>query len=199
MALIAHAMCCLMKCDFSEEGFNQVLNAQLDSLAISPQAKQSIIPALLGITKLAKVQSWSTPTSTPLSPSSMPRSEPMDTTTEPSYQMHQRSFSSNSGSGHTIWYFGKSNSSILMPLTIPQAKTEHLYVNLDTARNISLHWMLSMANQWDRISPGVESPLNHDRVLAICDNGEPSWITRASTITTKTRKEKEFQEKSVQG
>jgi hypothetical protein len=56
MPLVAHAMCCLMTGDFSEEGFNQVLNAQLDSLAISPQAKQSIIPTLLGIAKLAKVQ-----------------------------------------------------------------------------------------------------------------------------------------------
>ena len=55
--LVAHAMCCLMTGDFSGEDFNQVLNAQLDSLAISPQAKQSIIPPLLGITKLAKVQS----------------------------------------------------------------------------------------------------------------------------------------------
>jgi hypothetical protein len=219
MPLVTHAMCCLMMGDFSEEDFNQVLNAQLDSLAISPQAKQSIIPALLGIAKLAKVQSrryvraafnlgiylsWSrlctsTPTSTSLSPSGMPRSEPIDTTAEPLYQMRQRSFSSNSGSGHTIWYFGKSNSSILMPPTIPQAKTGHLYLHLDTARNVSSYWMLSIANQWDRVSLGVESPLNHDRVLAIRANGEPSWITRASTITTRTRKEKEFREKSVQG
>jgi hypothetical protein len=58
MPLVAHAMCCLMTGDFSEEDFDKVLNAQLDSLAISPQAKQGIIPALLGIAKLAKVQSW---------------------------------------------------------------------------------------------------------------------------------------------
>ncbi len=55
--LVARAMCCLMTGDFSVEDFNQVLNAQLDSLAISPEAKQSIIPALLGIARLAKVQS----------------------------------------------------------------------------------------------------------------------------------------------
>jgi hypothetical protein len=141
----------------------------------------------------------STPTSMSLSPSSVPSSNPVDTTTEPSYQMRQRSFSSNSGSGYTTWYFGKSNSSILMPPTIPQAKTGYLYVHLDTTRNMSSYWMISMANQWERVSPGVESPLNHDRVLAIRANGEPSWITRASTITTKTRKEKEFRERSVQG
>ena len=218
MPLVARAMCCLMTGDFSGEDFNKVLNAQLDSLAISPQAKQSIIPALLGIAKLATVQSrryvcaalsfglclsWfrlctSTPTSTSLPPSSVPSSDPVDATTEPSYQMRQRSFSSNSGSGHTIWYFGKSTSSILMPPTIPQAKTGHIYVHLDSTRNVSSYWMVSTANQWERVSSGVEYPFNHDRVLAIRANGEPSWITRASTVTTKTRKEKEFREKSVQ-
>ena len=97
------------------------------------------------------------------------------------------------------WYFGKSNSSILMLPTIPQAKTGHLYVHLDTSRNVFLYWMHSIANQWERVTSGVESPLNHDRVLAIRANGEPSWITRASTVTTKTRKEKEIREKSVPG
>jgi len=217
--LVARAMSCLMTGGFSGEDFNQVLNSQLDSLAISPQAKQSIIPALLGIAKLAKVQSqgyvhaalsptiwfsWSclctsAPASTTLSPSSVPRSKPTDSNTGASYQMHQRSFSSNSGSGFTIWYFGKSNSSILMPPTVPQAKTGHLYVHLDTSRNVFLYWMLSIVNQWERISSGVESSLNHDRILAIRANGEPSWITCASTVTTKTRKEKEIREKSVPG
>jgi hypothetical protein len=216
MPLVARAMCCLMTGDFSGEDFNRVLNAQLDSLAISPQAKQSIIPALLGIAKLAKAQSqgyvhavlspsmffsWSClcPSMLTSTSSSVPRPEPTDTNPGASYQMRQRSFSSNSGSGYTIWYFGKSNSSILMPPTIPQAKTGHLYVHLDTSRNVFLYWMIGMANQWERVSSGVESPLNHDRVLGIRANGEPSWITRASTITTKTRKEKEIREQSVQG
>ncbi len=122
----------------------------------------------------------------------MPMPGPMDTNTGASYQMCQRSFSSNSRSGYTIWYFGKSNLSILMPPTIPQAKTGHLYVHLDTSRNVFLYWMHSIANQWECVTSGVESPLNHDRVLAIHANGEPSWITCALTITTKTRKEKEI-------
>ena len=129
----------------------------------------------------------------------MARPEPTDTNAGTSYQMRQQSFSSNSGSGYTVWYFGKSNLSILMPPTIPQAKTGHLYVHLDTSRNVFLYWMLSTANQWEHVSSGAESPLKHDRVLAIRANGEPSWITRASTATTKTRKEKEIRERSVQG
>ncbi|KAH9066929.1 hypothetical protein EDB83DRAFT_2314921 [Lactarius deliciosus] len=192
MPLVARAMSCLMAGGFSGEDFDSVFNAQLDSLAISPQAKQGIIPALLGIAKLAKVQSQGSSTSLSSSGVPEPAPEPTDTNVEASYQIRQRSFSSNSGSGYTIWYFGKSNSSILMPPTIPQAKTGHLYVHLDTSRNVFLYWMLNIANQWERVSSGVESPLNHDRVLAIRANGEPSWITRASTVTTKTRKEKEI-------
>ncbi|KAH9021094.1 hypothetical protein EDB83DRAFT_2320510 [Lactarius deliciosus] len=199
MPLVARAMSCLMAGGFSGEDFDSVFNAQLDSLAISPQAKQGIIPALLGIAKLAKVQSQGSSTSLSSSGVPEPAPEPTDTNVEASYQIRQRSFSSNSGSGYTIWYFGKSNSSILMPPTIPQAKTGHLYVHLDTSRNVFLYWMLNIANQWERVSSGVESPLNHDQVLAIRANGEPSWITRASTITTKTRKEKEIREKSVPG
>ncbi|KAH9170970.1 hypothetical protein EDB89DRAFT_1907309 [Lactarius sanguifluus] len=115
MPLVVHAMSCLMVGGFSGEDFDSVFNAQLDSLAISPQAKQGIIPTLLGIAKLVKVQS------------------------------------------------------------------------------------LGIANQWEHVSSGVESPLNHDWVLAICANGEPSWITCALTVTTKMRKEKDIQEKSVPG
>ncbi|KAH9001970.1 hypothetical protein EDB86DRAFT_2827431 [Lactarius hatsudake] len=189
MPLVAHAMSCLMAGGFSREDFDSVFNAQLDSLAISPQAKQGIIPALLSIAKLAKVQSQGSSMS--LSSSSVPKPapEPTDTNVEASYQIRH----------YTIWYFGKSNLSILMPPAIPQAKTGHLYVHLDTSRNVFLYWMLNIANQWEHISSGVESPLNHDRVLAIHANGEPSWITHASTVTTKTRKEKEIQEKSVPG
>lgn len=42
--------------NFSDEDLRRVLNAQLDTLAISPQAKQVIIPALCGIAKLTEVQ-----------------------------------------------------------------------------------------------------------------------------------------------
>ncbi len=42
---------------FSDDDLRQVLNAQLDTLAISSQAKQAIVPALFGIAKLTEVQS----------------------------------------------------------------------------------------------------------------------------------------------
>ena len=206
------------------EDLNHVLSAHLDSLGISPQAKQNIIPTLLGITKLAKLQSQrsvemalgsicmvsqsslfvSPSTFISLPPSTVPELEPVGNISESScmsttpYQMRQRSFSSNYGSGYTVWYFGKSNSSILFLPSIPQAKTRHLYIHLDATRDVSQYWMLGTGNQWQHVSPGAEYPLNHDCILAIHSNGEPSWITRASITTTKSRKEKEVRDKSVQ-
>jgi hypothetical protein len=42
--------------NISSDDLHQILNAQLDALAISSQAKQAIIPALLGIAKLTEIQ-----------------------------------------------------------------------------------------------------------------------------------------------
>ncbi|KAH9042275.1 hypothetical protein EDB85DRAFT_1886243 [Lactarius pseudohatsudake] len=206
--LVARTMTSLMAGDFGEEELNQILNTQLDSLAISPQAKHNIIPGLLGIAKLAaRVQSqgfWlciSAPSSALLSHSILPEPEPefIHTTSGTSYQMRQRPFSSQSGSGYTIWYFSRSNLSILTPPTVPQVKTGHLYVHLDTSRDVFQYWIFT--NRWECVQSGAEYPLNHDRILAVRANGEPSWVTCALTVTTKTRKEKEkeVREQSVQG
>lgn len=112
------------------------------------------------------------------------------------YQTRQRSFTSNSGSGHTIWYFARSDANLPSPPVVPQAKTGHLYVHLNTSTNSYQYWMLGVNSQWESVSKGSESPLNHDRVLSIRSNGEPSWITRASTSTTQSRKERVMRENS---
>jgi len=57
MHIIARTMSSLIAVNFDDEGLRQVLNAQLDTLAVAPQAKQLIIPALLGMAKLTEVQS----------------------------------------------------------------------------------------------------------------------------------------------
>ncbi|KAH8976618.1 hypothetical protein EDB92DRAFT_1823616 [Lactarius akahatsu] len=168
VSVVSHVMASLMGGDFGTEEFNQVLGTQLDALAISPQAKQDIIPALLGIAKLAKVQSQSrsqcASTSTSFSQPMVSEPEPelMDSNAEASYQIRQRPFSSNSGSGYTTWYLGRSCCSVLMPPTVPQAKTGHLYVHRDTSRDTFIYWILTTANHWERVSSGAEHPLNHD-------------------------------------
>jgi len=59
--------------------------------------------------------------------------------------------------------------------------------------------MFGAKNEWKSILKGLEYPLNHDRVLSICENGEPSWVTRASVSTMQGRKEREAREWSVHG
>ncbi|KAI9443027.1 hypothetical protein H4582DRAFT_2072086 [Lactarius indigo] len=161
--LVARAMTSLMASDFGEEELNQILNTQLDSLAISPQAKQNIIPGLLSIAKLAaRVQLQGAPVSTLPSQAILPEpeSELIHTNTDTSYQMRQRPFSSQSGSGYTIWYFSRSNLSILTPPTVPQVKTGHLYVHLDASRDVFQYWIFT--NRWEHVQSGAEYPLNHD-------------------------------------
>jgi hypothetical protein len=55
--VIAHAMTSLIAGNFESDDLYQILNAQLNTLAISPQTKQGILSALFGITKLTEVQS----------------------------------------------------------------------------------------------------------------------------------------------
>jgi hypothetical protein len=83
------------------------------------------------------------------------------------YQVRQRSFASNSGSGHTILYSGKSNTNFPSPPTVPQAVTGHLYVHLNTSTNTYQCWMLGGNNQWESVSKGSEYPLNRARVFSI--------------------------------
>ena len=55
--VIARAVTSLIAGSFGDDDLCRILNAQLDTLAISPQAKQGVIPALVGIAKLTGVQS----------------------------------------------------------------------------------------------------------------------------------------------
>lgn len=113
------------------------------------------------------------------------------------YETRERRFTSNSGSGKTTWYFAKSSTNISSPPAVPQAEAGHLYVHLNCSTSTNQYWMFGMNNEWKTVSKGSEYPLNHDRVLSIRHNGEPSWVTRASIATTQGRKEREIRGLSV--
>jgi hypothetical protein len=55
--VIARAITRLIAGKFGDDELCQILNAQLDTLAISPQPKQAIVPALIGIAKLTDARS----------------------------------------------------------------------------------------------------------------------------------------------
>ncbi|KAH9024372.1 hypothetical protein EDB85DRAFT_2150515 [Lactarius pseudohatsudake] len=183
--IIARAMANLMAATFSGNDLDQVLSAHLDCLAISPQVKQAIFPALLGIAKFTEAHAQNVTQPGPNSGAAI-----IAVPNGASYQVHQRSFGSSSGSGYTIWCSSKSGSSIQSPPVVPQAKTGHLYVHFDTSTNTYQHWMLGVGGQWESVSKNAQYPLNPDRVLSFRNNGEPSWVTRATTSTTETRREK---------
>jgi hypothetical protein len=113
------------------------------------------------------------------------------------YQVHQRPFSSSSGSGYTVWYSSQSDSNIQSPPAIPQSKTGHLYVHFDALNKTYQYWMLNVGGQWESVAQNAEYPLNHDRVLSVRNNGEPSWVTRATISTTEIRRDKRA--KSIAG
>jgi len=41
--------------------------------------------------------------------------------------------------------------------------------------------MLGIGGQWESVSKNAQYPLNPDWVLSFCNNGEPSWVTWATT------------------
>ena len=212
-----------MTANFSDSGLDLVLSAHLDSLAISPQAKQATIPALLGIAKFTEVHaqarrcvhskcsyyfclcidcilinylgsSVALPQAV-IEPSGSSSQSGVIGSTSPggahaSYQMYKRPFGSSSGSGHTTWYFSRSDSSIQSPPVISQSEPGHLYVHFDIVTKTYQYWMLAGSGQWESVAKGAEYPHNHDRVLSIRGNGEPSWVLRVTIGTTETRRER---------
>lgn len=190
--VIASAMASLMATN-SSDSVNLILSAHLDSLAISPQAKQAIIPALLGIAMFGDQAQDPIGHTGPSLHDTRHESGVTSLAAEGSashapYRMNRRPFGSHSGSGHTVWYLSKSNSSIQSPPVISQSEPGHLYVHFDTATKAHQYWLLTGTGQWETVAKGAEYPHNHGRVLSIRSNGEPSWVLRATIGTTETRR-----------
>ncbi|KAH9021413.1 hypothetical protein EDB85DRAFT_2152387 [Lactarius pseudohatsudake] len=175
-------MASLVTMNFSGSGLDQVFSAHLNSLAILPQEKQAIIPALLGMAKFTEVHAQARSSSvTQLLAVMEPQGSNSGVASaggaHTGYQMYQRPFSSSSGSGYTIWYSSQSDLTIQSQPVIPQSKTGHLYVHFDTLTKTYQYWMLGVGGQWEGVAKNAECPHNHDWVLSICSNVEPSWVT----------------------
>jgi hypothetical protein len=56
MHIIARILTGVLAGNFDHDGLFDLLNAELDILAISPQAKEEILPNLIGIMKVIEVQ-----------------------------------------------------------------------------------------------------------------------------------------------
>ena len=76
-----------------------------------------------------------------------------------------------------------------------------IYIHTDTSTNDRQMWISLSAGCWvgvpieydqnylpDRVVIAARHPLFNDRVLKIRANGEPSWVTRQTCVTLKSRK-----------
>lgn len=100
-----------------------------------------------------------------------------------------------------MWYESLDS----MPLAHPDAticpNVGDLYLHRDrTTGNLQL-WISAVGGHWnsvpieyiqkylpDRIMMGVSHPKFSDRLLKLRANGEPSWVTRQTLATLKSRK-----------
>ena len=128
--------------------------------------------------------------------------------TTKAYSRHARMFQSSNTPGETVWYESSDN----VPLGHPDAtifpNVGDLYLHRDhTTGNLQL-WISTTQGHWsgtpieyiqkylpDRIVIGVSHPKFNDRLLKLRANGEPSWVTRQTLATLKSRKKGE----TVQG
>jgi hypothetical protein len=112
-----------------------------------------------------------------------------------------RPFQSATGSGDTVWYQTVSNSTLSSPSTQVIPEVADLYIHKDSASNTLQIWICRRAGSWDavpmifnesylpdRVVKGLLHPLFPDRVLKVRINGEPSWVTKQSCSTIKSRR-----------
>jgi len=127
----------------------------------------------------------------------------INTTT--AYLRHARMFQSSNTPGETVWYESSDN----VPLAHPDATTSpnigDLYLHHDRMTGSFQLWLSTLQGHWgsvpieyikkylpDRIVAGVSHPKFNDRLLKLRANGEPSWVTRQTLATLKSRKKGEI-------
>jgi hypothetical protein len=103
----------------------------------------------------------------------------------------ERLFASGSP-GITAWYTSTSYDDIPTPSSTLDPKVGDLYVHTNRATDHHEVWLFDLTRNWKRVTnvTKVYHPVIADRVLSIRVNGTPSWITAASYMTIRGRKER---------
>lgn len=113
----------------------------------------------------------------------------------------ERPFTSSGTSGSTIWYTSSDRSPLRWPPSCINPNSGNIYIHTDTSTNGRQMWISLSAGCWvgvpfeydpnylpDRVVMTARHPLFNDRVLKIRANGEPSWVTRQTCVTLKSRR-----------
>ena len=103
----------------------------------------------------------------------------------------ERPFASGSP-GVTSWYTSVSYDEIPDPGPGLDPNVGDLYVHTNRSSDSYQIWLFDTSRNWKHLTntTKVYHPTIADRVLSIRANGSPSWITAASYMTIKGRKEK---------
>ena len=117
------------------------------------------------------------------------------------YLRHTRMFQSANTPGETVWYESSDSAPLVYPDTAIHPNVGDLYLHKDRTTGHFQLWISTVESHWsniaieynprylpDRILMGVSHPRFNDRLLKLRVNGEPSWVTRQTLATLKSRK-----------
>lgn len=103
--------------------------------------------------------------------------------------VHERPFTSHSGSGATMWRTVAQEESISNPPESLKCSTGDLFIHRNPSTKSQTCWMYGRNGTWELVKEGAAHPFIPDRVLHFRHNDDPSWTTRATMKTSKARKE----------
>ena len=121
--------------------------------------------------------------------------------TDIEYARFERPFMSSGTCGSTVWYTSSGGPPLRHPAGPTTPNPGDIYIHTDTSTNGLQIWVCPTYGTWksisaeydqsylpDRVVRAARHPLFNDRVLKMRANGEPSWVTRQTCITLKSRK-----------
>lgn len=112
-----------------------------------------------------------------------------------------RKFQSSASEGATIWWESRHESDLTAPPRVADYTIGDLYIHKNTDGTSIQIWICRKQHVWERVVLeyddkflpervvlGLSHPLFQDRRLKLRKNGEPSWITKQTCATNKSRR-----------
>ncbi|KAF9790742.1 hypothetical protein BJ322DRAFT_999032 [Thelephora terrestris] len=112
-----------------------------------------------------------------------------------------RKFQSSVSEGETVWWESRCGSDLAVPPRNINYTVGDLYIHRNTTGASIQIWICREPNAWqrivleyddkfapERVISGLSHPSFKDRRLKLRKNGEPSWITKQTCVTNKSRR-----------
>lgn len=112
-----------------------------------------------------------------------------------------RKFQSSASEGETVWWESRCGSDLVVPPRNIDHTIGDLYIHKNTTGASIQVWICREPNAWEkvvleyddkftpeRVIQGLSHPSFKDRRLKLRKNGEPSWITKQTCVTNKSRR-----------